>query len=33
MEFLPANGKNESTGKWLSLETGMESFYWYISSG
>ena len=27
MEFLPANGKNESTGKWLSLETGMESFY------
>lgn len=27
MEFLPANGKNENTGKWLSLETGEESFY------
>ena len=27
MEFLPANGKNESHGKWLSLETGIESFY------
>lgn len=27
MEFLPANGKNESTGKWLSLETGIEEFY------
>jgi len=27
MEFLPANGKNECAGKWLSLETGIENLY------
>ena len=27
MEFLPAGGKNENCGKWLSLETGIESLY------
>jgi hypothetical protein len=27
MEFLPANGKNESCGKWLNLETGVELIF------
>lgn len=27
MEFLPANGKNESAGRFLNLETGEESYY------
>jgi hypothetical protein len=27
MEFLPAQGKNESCGKWLNLENGLEAYF------
>jgi hypothetical protein len=27
MEFLPANGKNESAGRFLNLENGEETHY------